>query len=118
MLAFRKAITCLKKALNSSRPERRPFKDLKLKLEFGEGEAKASKLHQILCDFVGGICWDFLCVFVLCCLGRGSYWVFLAFVLALSLYCGYYCRRFPVLSRFVFVNRFPFYRHIVVVRSD
>ena len=32
-------------------------------------------------------------------------------------YCGYYYRRFSVLSHFVFVNRFLFYRRTVVVRS-
>ena len=40
--------------------------------------------------------------------------VFLAFVLVPSPYCGHCCQRFPVLSHFVFVNRFLFYKRTVV----
>ena len=68
------------------------------------------------CEFVGEIGWDFLSIFALCCWGRGSYWVFLAFVLVRSPCCRHCCRRFPVLSHFVFVNRFLFYRSTMVVR--
>ena len=45
----------------------RPFKDQDLKLEFEKGEAKAWELYQTFCELVGGICWDFLCVFALYC---------------------------------------------------
>ena len=41
-------------------------------------------------------------------LGKRILLDFLAFVLVPSPYCGHYCRRFPVLSHFVFVNKFPF----------
>ena len=85
-------------------------------LKFGKDEAKAWELHQTLYEFVGGIYWDFLCVFVLCCWESGSYWIFLVFVLVPSPYCGHCCRRFPVLFRFMFVNRFSSYRYTVVVR--
>ena len=94
------------------------FKDLGLKLEFGKGEARAWELHQTLCEFVGEIGWDFLCVFALYCWERGFYWVFLAFVLVPSPCCRHCCWRFLVLFHFVFVNRFLFYRRTVVVRSD
>ena len=113
MLAFKKTITCLKK---SSKATVALFKDLRLKLEFGKGEAKDWKLHQTFCEFVREIGWDFLSVFALCCWERGSYWIFLAFVLVPSPCCGHCCRRFPVLSHFVFVNRFLFYKRTVVVR--
>ena len=43
---------------------------------------------------------------------------FFAFVLVPSPCCGHCCRRFPVLSHFVFVNRFLFYKRTVVVRSS
>ena len=95
----------------------RSIKDLGLKLESGKAEARAWELHQAFCEFVGEIGWFFLSIFALCCWGRESYWVFLAFVLVPSPCCGYCCRRFPVLSHFVFVNRFMFYRCTVVVRS-
>ena len=74
------------------------FKDQELKLEFGKDKAKAWELYQTLCKFVGGICWDFLCIFALCCWGRKSNWIFLAFVLIPFSYCRHYCRKFPVLS--------------------
>ena len=118
MLTLRKAITCLiKKSFETTVVAWHLFKDLGLKLEFEKGEAKAWELYQTLCEFVREIGWDFLCVFVLCCCGRGSYWIFLAFVLVPSSCCVHCCRRFLVLSHFAFVNRFLFYRRTVVVRS-
>ena len=67
MLAFRKAITCLKR---SSKATVAFVQRLGLKLEFGKSEARAWELHQTLCEFVGEIGWNFLCVFALCCWKR------------------------------------------------
>ena len=67
MLAFREAITCLKKALKRLWY---PFKDQELKLEFGKSKAKAWELYQTLCEFVGGICWDFFMYFCSLLLGK------------------------------------------------
>ena len=44
--------------------------------------------------------------------------IFLAFVLVPSPYCEHYYQRFLVLSHFMFVNRFPFFKRTMVVRSD
>ena len=43
---------------------------------------------------------------------------FLGFCASTFPYCGHCYWRFLVLSHFVFVNRFLFYRRIVVVRLD
>ena len=59
VLAFEKTITCSKKSFEATMA---PIQNQEPKLEFGKGEAEAWELHQILCEFVGGICWDFLCV--------------------------------------------------------
>ena len=64
MLAFRKAITYLKKSSKTTGAfVQRPGAEVGIQKD----KAKAWELHQTLCEFVGKFGWDFLCVFVLCC---------------------------------------------------
>ena len=114
VLAFRKAITCLKRISEATVAfVQRPEAEVRIR----EAKLGLGSYIKPFCEFVGKIDWNFLSIFALYCWGRGSYWVFLAFLLVPSPCCGYCCRRFPVLSHFVSVNRFLFYRRTVVVRS-
>ena len=49
-------------------------------------------------------------------LGKRILLDFLGFCVGTFPIFGHCCRRFPMLSHFVFVNRFLFYGHIVVVK--